>query len=133
MIAMTMQKTIFNKYQSDLMTFPQPGAGCHPAIMGVANLGILAEIDAEQIFTDIRASIPSGGRRVPDREAVLDVPSTHALRGGGRSAQSDHTAQAHGTQPMSLSRCRRHILTLCLTDTPRMACAPCDSPGAPVV
>jgi hypothetical protein len=36
--------------------------------LGVANLGVFANLDPEQIFSDTRRSIPEGGRWVPDNE-----------------------------------------------------------------
>jgi len=55
-------------YNEALRNIPPPGAGCHPALLGVANLGVLANIPGHQVHADIRAAIPPGRRRVPDRE-----------------------------------------------------------------
>jgi hypothetical protein len=63
------------RYESALKAIPAPGgAGCHTAILGAANLGIMAGLSEIQILADIRASIPRGGRNVPDREisAAID-------------------------------------------------------------
>jgi len=59
---------ILTKYQEKLSTIPPPGCGCHPALLGVANLGIMAGLPEQKIFEDIRAAIPRGERRLPDRE-----------------------------------------------------------------
>jgi len=47
--------TLIEKYQVSLSSMPEPGGnGCHPALLGTANLGILAGLDQEAIFSDIR-------------------------------------------------------------------------------
>jgi hypothetical protein len=56
------------RYESALRNLPAPGGGCHASLMTVANLGAIAGLDAATIEQDIRAHIPHGGRRVPDRE-----------------------------------------------------------------
>jgi len=61
------------RYREALDTIPPPGRGCHPTLLRVANLGIAAGIAAESVFSDIRAAIPQGTRRVPDREILVTV------------------------------------------------------------
>ncbi len=57
------------KFMKQLPELPAPGGnGCHAAILGVANLGVLAGLTPEQIYMAIRQAIPAGGRKVPDRE-----------------------------------------------------------------
>ena len=57
------------KYSEALKSIPAPGGGgCHAALLGVANLGIFAGLSEAELFADIRAHIPSGGRSVPDSE-----------------------------------------------------------------
>lgn len=57
-------------YEESLRTIPAPGGGCHTYLMRVANLGALAGLTATTIESNIRAHIPHGGRRVPDKEIV---------------------------------------------------------------
>jgi len=57
-----------SRYQDALLDIPSPGCGCHPSLLGVANKGVRAALDSEQIFQDIRQNIPQGDRRVSDRE-----------------------------------------------------------------
>jgi hypothetical protein len=57
-----------SRYQDTLLKIPSPGCGCHPSLLGVANLAVKAGLDSEQIFQDIRQNIPQGDRRVSDRE-----------------------------------------------------------------
>ena len=60
-----------DKYKNALASIPPSGGGgCHTALLGVANLGIMIGATHQQIFLDIRQSIPQGGRTVPDREIV---------------------------------------------------------------
>jgi hypothetical protein len=61
------------KYQAALRNIPAPGRGCHPKLLGVANLGVNAGHDRQQIFDHIRASIPPGSRVVPDAEIMQAV------------------------------------------------------------
>ena len=58
------------KYNYALQNIPPPGCGngTHSAILGAANYGVFAGLDADRIFQDIRASIPQGKRRVGDIE-----------------------------------------------------------------
>jgi hypothetical protein len=68
------------KYRAALGSIPAPGTGCHTFLLTVANLGVLAGIDPEQLFADIRTNIPAGARRIPDREIADAI--TKALAGG---------------------------------------------------
>lgn len=63
------------KYQKALKRIPAPGCGqdCHPFLLGVASLGIKAGRSHDAILADIRAAIPSGGRRVPDHEIMAAI------------------------------------------------------------
>ena len=76
-----------NAYDNALHNIPAPGGnGCHTALLTAANLGIIAGLSPDAIFTDIRSNIPQGKRKVPDNEirdainkAARDVtPATHA-------------------------------------------------------
>jgi hypothetical protein len=59
----------FKRYQDYLASLPPPGGnGCHVALLGAANLGVMAGVPAEQIFSELKSAIPAGGRRVTDRE-----------------------------------------------------------------
>jgi hypothetical protein len=78
-----MNESLKVKYQSRLQRIPAPGTGCHVALLGVANLVIIAGLSEQRIFEDIRANVPSGARRLPDREisdaikkAVFDKDKT---------------------------------------------------------
>jgi len=60
------------RYEDALKQIPQPGSGCHTSLLGVANLGVMAGLSEAELLGDIRANIPTGGRRVPERE-ILDA------------------------------------------------------------
>ena len=71
-----------NRYQNALANIPPPGCGlgCHPALLSVANLGIMAGMNPQQIHDDLRRSIPQGQRRITDRaisDAVNKALSDH--------------------------------------------------------
>ena len=71
-------------YTKRLQSIPAPGGGgCHTAILGVANLGILSGLNAETIFQDIRCSIPSGSRKVTDKEITDAINKALADHHGG--------------------------------------------------
>ena len=62
-----------------LYQLPPPGKGCHTAMMGVADCGLMARVDPETIFEDIRRSIRPGARTVPDseiRETIVNAQRT---------------------------------------------------------
>ena len=59
-----------DRYREVLHRIPPPGAGCHAALLGAANVGIMAGRSDGEILSDIRANIPAGTRRVPDREIM---------------------------------------------------------------
>ncbi|MHB8092771.1 MAG: hypothetical protein ACYDH8_14415 [Syntrophales bacterium] len=69
-------------YQTALQDIPAPGAGCHRALLSVANHGAIAGLTADQIFSDIRQAIPSGGRRVSDGEISDAVNKALSDRAG---------------------------------------------------
>jgi len=75
-----------NRYQDSLESLPPSGGGgCHGALLGVANRGIRAGLDPQQIFDDLRRHV-HGSRRVPDREikaaikrAMVDVDKNQVI------------------------------------------------------
>lgn len=60
------------RYREALASLPSPGAGCHTALLSVANMGVRAGVSPEALFEDIRQTLPSGSRHVSDRE-ILDA------------------------------------------------------------
>ena len=72
---------VLDRYHDNLNNPRPPGTGAHSWIMSTANRGVLAKILPEAIFQDIRRSIPSGARRIPDKEisdAINKALSDHA-------------------------------------------------------
>jgi hypothetical protein len=63
-------QTAFRRYQETKKQIPLPGCGndYHTFILGIANRGVLAKVDPQQIFDDIREHTPPGKRHVSDRE-----------------------------------------------------------------
>lgn len=71
----------FEKYRQALSTLPAPGTGggYHAAILGAANLGIMAGITPADVAADIRTHTAPGGRNVTDgeiRDAVTKAITT---------------------------------------------------------
>jgi hypothetical protein len=56
------------RYHAALENIPAPGGGCHCALLRVANYGVMAKRDPQQLHDEIRHAIPPGDRHVPDRE-----------------------------------------------------------------
>ena len=75
--------TALDRYNDALHSIPAPGAGCHPYLLSVANLGTLAGLGPDQIYSDIRQSIPIGGRRVPDNEIRKTIDKAFGDHQGG--------------------------------------------------
>lgn len=61
---------MIERYRNALEQIPAPGEGngCHTALLGVANLGVISGVDGEKIFEDIRSHIPRGKRLLSNRE-----------------------------------------------------------------
>lgn len=76
-------------YQERLRSIPSPGTGCNPFLLGVADLGIIAGIDAQTIHDDIRQAIPPGDRKVSDKEITRAI----------NRALSDHQAGTFTPRP----------------------------------
>lgn len=72
-----------DRYQAALANIPPPGCGCHPGLLSPANYGVLAGIDPDQIFADIRHAIPAGDRQIPDREILDAIKKALADHQGG--------------------------------------------------
>lgn len=76
--------TVRDRYADALCSIPAPGgAGCHPYLMSVANLGVHADLDPKQLYNDIRRAIPTGGRKVPDNEILKTVKKAFQERKNG--------------------------------------------------
>ena len=71
------------RYHEALRSIPAPGTGCHPSLLSVANYGVKIGIDMNQLIEDIRANIPHGRRRVPDREIIDTVKKAFQDHKGG--------------------------------------------------
>ncbi len=70
-------------YNESLRSIPPPGCGCHPYLLAVADYGVLAGLSGEQIFSDVRSAIPTGTRRIPDREIQDAISKSLSDRNGG--------------------------------------------------
>ena len=75
-----------DRYQKALAEIPAPGTGCHPALLGVANLAVMAGRSDTEALAEIRSAVPSGARIVGDRE-ILDAIE---------KARQDNNVFAHG-------------------------------------
>ena len=64
---------MINGYIEALNRIPAPGTGCHTALLSVANYGAKAGMDGEQLYAEIQRAIPTGTRRIPDKEITEAV------------------------------------------------------------
>lgn len=62
---------------------PKPGEGCHPALLGIATLGLKAGVPDKKIQEDIRNAIPIGIRRISNREIADAIRKAKTDRDGG--------------------------------------------------
>lgn len=69
--------SIEQRYIQALKDIPPPGSGCHPKLLGVASLGIMAEHSDFTILNEIRAHIPAGTREVTDDEIQEAIDRAH--------------------------------------------------------
>lgn len=57
------------RYHQKLLNLPPSGGGgCHTALLGTANLGVMAGLSDEEIFNDLREHVDDSMRPVPDQE-----------------------------------------------------------------
>ncbi|WP_136063703.1 hypothetical protein [Pontiella sulfatireligans] len=81
---------IIDKYTDALKSIPAPGGdGCHASLLGASTLGIMAGLTEQQILADVRVSIPSGKRRVSDRE-IIDAIKRARMDTQPLGEKSDH-------------------------------------------
>lgn len=64
-----------SRFNDALSSLPPPGMGneCNLRILGVANHGVHAGLEPDEIFRKIRAAVPGGRRRVTDGEIIRAV------------------------------------------------------------
>lgn len=75
--------TVLDRYHNNLKNPRAPGTGCHPWIMSTADYGVMAGLDGDRIFSDIRQAVPMGARHVHDKEIIDAINKALAeLRGG---------------------------------------------------
>jgi len=69
------RKTPLHRFHGALDNIPAPGQGdgCNLSLLSVANYGILAGLDAQDIFDHIRQAIPAGYRKVSDGEIIRAI------------------------------------------------------------
>ena len=99
----TITNPLLERYQERLATLPASGGGgCHPALLGVASLGVMCGIPADDIFRDLRERV-HGDRVVTDREiqdaidkAVRDHAAGAARADAGNRPASDAAVRLDG-------------------------------------
>lgn len=92
-----MMNSIQEKYQSRLSGILAPGTGCHSSLLSVANTGVIAGINQDRLFSDIRNAVPAGKRTVPDREideAIQKAAADH--QGNYRPTKKPYRAPYDG-------------------------------------
>ncbi|HQL86526.1 MAG TPA: hypothetical protein PLH67_02780 [Lentisphaeria bacterium] len=56
------------RFNDALHNLPTPGTGCHAALLGAANYGVMAGLSDADILAELRAAIKPGTRQVQDKE-----------------------------------------------------------------
>jgi hypothetical protein len=74
------------RYKAKLEMLPPTGTGYHPALLGVATLGVMARLSGEEIFSDLREHTDERARRVPDSEIMQAIEKAMG-DGGGSNAK----------------------------------------------
>jgi hypothetical protein len=83
-----MTARIVERYQIALQSIPAPGGnGCHPALLGAANLGIIAGKEPHEIHSDLRQAIPQGTRLISNREIHDAISKALSDQSGGTFSQ----------------------------------------------
>lgn len=75
------RQTFGLRYIEKLRNMPPPGGGRHTALLAIANFGIMAGFQPEQIHSDIRSVVASNP--IPDAEihsAILKAAAEHSCR-----------------------------------------------------
>jgi hypothetical protein len=75
--------TLLARYNESLIHIPPPGCGCHSFLLSVANIGLFAGLSGEEIFQDVRRSIPTGARYIPDKEIQDAINKALSDHNGG--------------------------------------------------
>lgn len=96
------------RYTESLRNLPPAGGGgCHAAMLGVATRGLMAGVDAGQIFRDLRGAV-HGSRKVTDKEITQAINKAGsagfnpkpqpkaAIPGPATLAQIIHAGRAYG-------------------------------------
>ncbi|OPY81310.1 MAG: hypothetical protein A4E70_01328 [Syntrophus sp. PtaU1.Bin005] len=84
---MNTDNPLIKRFNQRLSEIPEPGGGqCHVALLGVANVGVMAGVAPEIIFDEIRQSIPPGRRKVSDRE--IQEAINRALQDTGKQSRT---------------------------------------------
>ncbi len=63
-----MSDTMLQRFNDALRNLPPPGTGCHAALLGAANYGVMAGLSDADILAALRAAIKPGKRLVQDKE-----------------------------------------------------------------
>lgn len=105
------------KFQAGLKKIPTPGQGhgCHPYLLGLSSLGLLASHTEDEIFVAIRVAISEGRRVVSDKEiwdaikrALVDTFPT----GGNPSAYpSVEIARRKKLNEAEAAKVKSHVLS----------------------
>jgi len=72
-----------DRYNDNLTNPRPPGTGCHGWLMSTATLGIMSGKDPHEIHDDVRRVIPTGTRRISDREIQDAISKAMSDHNGG--------------------------------------------------
>ncbi len=99
-----------SKYLNRLERLPPTGAGYHPSILGVANLGIHAGFLDEEIFESIREHTNERARSVPDSEIWNAIEKARGDSGSFSEKTRTKSAQPQINLPYTLPVMKRRLI-----------------------
>jgi len=94
-----LEHPLLDRYRDKLAALPASGGGgCHPALLGVASLGAMAGVPADDIFRDLREQV-HGDRMVPDREIQAAIERAVREHATGMAAGVPRVGSRRPTAP----------------------------------
>jgi hypothetical protein len=80
------------RYKEKLEALPPTGTGYHPALLGVATLGVMSGLSEEEIFSDLREHTDERARRVKDSEIMQAIEKAMGDGSSNTKKAGEHAA-----------------------------------------
>lgn len=96
--------TMAERYVCALRTIPAPGTGCHQALLGVANYGVMAGVARERMVHEILGAIPAGERPISIGEVAEAVDRAFLDYDGGTSHHFRHPTSSYRARRVTVDK-----------------------------